>query len=345
MKILSYLKTEDEKDIDGTQYYRQVSPLNAVNDYAEGIDVTFMTKKSIEDVQKEHGAGLVGRMMSGYDIYAYPRMIHEDCEAFLEEVHKQGGLLVVDSDDDLTEDYKLVSGRGQAFKKMLGLVDYVTVSTPALADRFAPLTKRPPVALLNCVDVDWMQSVSEQSKRIVEGLTIGFSGSPTHWGDWYLPAVPLQRICREFPVRAILHGETPRYLNYCQDGVIKIGGVPYIVYPVILAQFDILLCAVDIKDPFNAGKSAVKALECMATGVVPICSRFKPYMDLADQGAPLVIVEEESRDGWYGAMADLLCDSDRIDHHKSQGPDWVRAHRDIKTGYKQWESFFRAITD
>jgi glycosyltransferase involved in cell wall biosynthesis len=252
--------------------------------------------------------------------------------------------LVVDSDDDLTEDYKLVSGRGQAFKKVLGLVDHVTTSTQALADHFTQYTKLPPTPLLNCVDVDWMQAEVAQSKRLVSDKTvIGFSGSPTHWGDWYKPSVPFQRICREFPVQALLHGEVPRYLNYCQDDVLRIGGVPYSTYPRVLRQFDILLCAVDAEDKFNAGKSAVKALEAMAVGCVPLCSRFQPYMDLEEQGAPVVVIEEDTRDGWYEAMAYLVNDLEHIKYLSELGPDWVSSHRDISTGYKQWEKFFRQI--
>ena len=345
MKVLSFLKVQSMADVDGTQYYRQVAPLKALHEADNGIEVTCMTSKDIEDLVREHGADAAEQAMCGFDVYAYPRMLHEDCEDFVSTIHKHGGLLILDSDDDLTEDYKLVSGHGRAFKKVLGLVDRVTVSTQALADRLGRYTSRPPTALLNCVDVDWMQSVASKSKRLAEKVTIGFSGSPTHWGDWYLPAVPFQHICCDFPVQAILHGETPRYLNYAQDDAMKIGGVPYATYPVVLKQFDILICAVDSCDPFNTGKSAVKALEAMAVGAVPICSRFKPYQDLAAAGAPVVIIEEESRDGWYEAMANLLVDPDRMTWLGQLGPDWVREHRDISTGYKQWEAFFLGLFD
>ena len=346
MRILSFLKVQSMAEVDGTQYYRQVGPLKALHEADNGIEVTCLTQGDIEDLEKEHDAGAVEQALSGFDVYAYPRMIHEDCEDFIEAVHAGGGVLVVDSDDDLTEDYKLVSGHGEAFKKVLGLVDYVTTSTQALADHFAQYTKVPPTALLNCVDVAWMQKAVANSKRLTDDkITIGFSGSPTHWGDWRKPSVPFARICREYPVQAILHGEMPRYLNYCQEGALKIGGVPYATYPVILGQFDILLCAVDNMDEFNTGKSAVKALEALACGAVPICSRFGPYIDLFDDGAPVVIIEDDSRDGWYEAMARLINDPGQLECLGDYGPEWVMKHRDISTGYKQWENFYRGIVD
>ena len=345
MKILSFLNVQSMTEVDGTQYYRQVGPLRALHGIDNGIEVTCVTAKNITDMEEKHGPGGAESALSGFDIYAYPRMIPaENCEGFLDKVHAQGGLLVVDSDDDLTEDYKLVSGRGREFKEVLSKVDYVTTSTQALADHFTQYTKRPPTPLLNCVDVEWMQAEVAQSKRLVSDKTvIGFSGSPTHWGDWYKPSVPFQRICRDYPVQALLHGEVPRYLNYCQEDVLRIGGVPYATYPRVLRQFDILLCAVDAEDKFNAGKSAVKALEAMAVGAVPICSRFGPYQDLAEQGAPLVVIGEDSQDGWYEGMADLVGDPEKIKHLQSLGPDWVLSHRDVSTGYKQWEKFFRQI--
>lgn len=340
MKIFSYVKVDNLREIDGTQYYRQVLPMKAVNDFADGIRVQCTTQGEIDTIHSSQGMDAVELRMLGHDIYAYPRMIHKDIEPFLKAVHAQDAVMVMDADDDLTEDFRLVSGRGAEFKKVLGLVDYVTTSTQPLADHLSQYTKEPPTVLLNHVDVSWMQSVG---RRIVYGLTIGFSGSPTHWGDWYLPAVPFARICEEYEVMPLLHGDMPRYLKYVAKHPLEMGGVPYIQYPSALRNFDILLCAVDGSDPFNVGKSSVKALEAMSVGAVAICSRFKPYMDLAEQGAPVVVIEEESRDGWYEAMRGVVTDEDRREWLQEQGPGWVEEHRDISSGYKQWEDFFRKI--
>ncbi|MDY7078020.1 MAG: glycosyltransferase [Chloroflexota bacterium] len=339
INILGFTRGTDWDELDGPQYYRCYLPLREVNRSAEGIEAQVMGHETI--------AGLSDDELGGRDVYVMARMYHSDCKPFVDEIHRQGGVLVLDTDDDLTECHKLVSGRGPEFIEVLGEVDYVTCSTPALAAHIGQFTQKPPTVLRNCVDTEWMTELAGKSKRIAEGLTVGFTGSPTHWGDWRVAAVPLAQIVREFDhVTPLLHGEVPRYLKYVapEERLISLGGVPMAVYPVLLHQFDVVLCAVDVNDGFNIGKSAVKALECMALGIVPICSRFTPYMELAEAGAPVVIVEDDTPSAWYDAMATLVTDDGLRESLANRGLDWVRANRDMRLGgYEQWATFYRSI--
>jgi len=338
MKILGFTRGTKLAEMDAVQYYRTYLPLREVHRHDNGIEAQIVNQEAV--------AGLTDDQLGGRDIYTMCRMYHEDVQDFLDEVHRRGGVFVLDSDDDLTEDYKLVSARGEEFKEVLSLVDYVTTSTQALADRFVQWTREKPTVLYNHVDVDWMVKISSKAKRMIDGLTIGFSGSPTHWGDWRKPSVPFARILREFDVQGVLHGEVPRYLTYAAKDLVLLGGVPYAIYPVVLSQFDIVLCAVDRDDPFNAGKSAVKPLECMAVGAVPICSRFGPYYALHKAGAPVVIIQDDTPEGWYYAMAALIkCPEHRLSL-KARGAFWVKKYRDMsRSGYKQWEAFYREIAN
>lgn len=339
MKILGFTRGTKLSEMDAVQYYRTYLPLREVHRHDNGIETQIISQDAV--------AGMTDDQLGGRDIYTMCRMYHEDVEEFLDEIHRRGGIFILDSDDDLTEDYKLVSARGEEFKKVLSLVDYVTTSTQVLADHFAQWTREKPTVLRNCVDVDWMVKISSKAKRLVKGLTIGFSGSPTHWGDWRMPSVPFARILREFPgVQGVLHGEVPRYLTFAAKDLVRMGGVSYAIYPVVLKQFDVVLCAVDANDPFNAGKSAVKALEAMAVGAVPICSRFGPYLDLFDAGAPVVIVNHDTPDGWYKTMHELVRFAPRRLALQAWGPPWVKEHRDMfRQGYKQWENFYREIAN
>ncbi len=335
MNVLGFLRESEWDKISAIHYYRCLLPLREVNRYENGIEAITMGPGQL--------AAVIDQAM-GIDIYHWPRLYHGDCEAFIGEIHRRNGKFVLDSDDDLTETYRPVSGRGEEFKKVLGLADHVTVSTQLLADHLAQYTKEPPVVLQNHVDVDWMAGVANKAKRVVDGVTIGFTGSRTHWGDWYLPAVPLQRIAQEFRVPPIVHGCRPSYLEYLSESVVLWNLVPYSVYPALLSQFDIVLCAVAPNDEFNSGKSAVKALECMAVGSAPICSRFGPYEGLYAAGAPVVLVEENSRDGWYEAMRALIQDKERLSQLRAAGRDWVWENRDMcRSGYKQWERFYNDI--
>lgn len=338
MNILGFLRDKDIKSMDAVQYYRSYLPLREVNRADNGIRTMVITPGELE--------GMTDVQIGGRDIYTMCRMYQvKEFGTFLSEIHRQDAILVLDSDDDLTEDYKLVSGRGPEFKQILRMVDYVTVSTPALAEHFGQYTQRLPTVLRNHIDTDWMIEIASNAKRLIDGLAMGFIGSPTHWGDWRLPSVPFADIVREFDVTPILAGVPPRYLQYAGDGSgVRLGPVPFAVYPVVLRQLDIVLCAVDGNDQFNAGKSAIKALECMALGIVPICSRFGPYVELAQAGAPIVLVSEDTADGWYGAMHAVIQDESLRMQLAAAGPAWVKKNRDMRiSGHEQWEHFYQEI--
>jgi len=339
MKVVGYIRDTTWDKMLAVWYYRSFLPLREIDRHDNGIEGHILDAEKV--------MGMDDGAYPDFDVYHWPRMSHGDAEAFVEELHRRGGKFVIDSDDDLTEEYRIVSGHGEGFKKVISLADYVTVTTPALAERLGQYTQKPPVVLRNCVDVDWMVREAAKARRMIPGLTIGFTGSPTHWGDWKTAALSLQRIVRDYDVVPVMLGDDlPRYLNWIahKDRLVHLGGVPFSIYPVLLSQFDAVLCAVDVEDKFNVGKSAVKALECMALGIVPICSQFDPYLDLHKAGAPVIIVEEESRAGWYEAMADLVGDEEKRLALEAAGPGWVKANRDMcRGGYRQWDDFYRSI--
>lgn len=334
MRVMGFVRDTDIKKMDAVQYYRTFLPLRFLGEADNDIGCAIMGK---EEAARNPD-------VRGFDVYTMCRMYHVDCQEFLGQVHSQGAPLVLDSDDDLTEDYKLVSGHGPEFKQVLGMVDYVTVSTPALAEHFGQYTQKPPTVLRNCVDTDWLVDIAGKAKRLETGLTMGFIGSPTHWGDWRLPSVPFARIVREFGIRPVICGNAmPRYLQYVGEEIIVLGHVPFAAYPAVLKQFDVVLCAVDVKDKFNSGKSALKPLECMALGIVPICSRFGPYLELANAGAPIVVVAEDTQRGWNGAIRSIVANEKLRLMLSAAGPEWVKKNRDMKIGYKLWERFYREI--
>lgn len=338
MNILGLLRESSLDKMNCVQYYRTYLPLREVDRHTEDINVAMISPEGAENLIWEQ-----------FDVVMMARMYSaEMLRAALDKIHEWGGVLVFDCDDDLTETHKLVNGRGPEFCEVLGLVDYITTSTVPLARLFAQHTRRPPVVLKNCVDGEWMRSQVTAPRRVEsDRLTLGFVGSPTHWGDWRMPAIPFARILREYrdTVRGTLFGEMPRYLTFAADDLLLFQGVPLHVYPAVLKQFDIVLCAVDVHDEFNVGKSGMKALECMALGVVPICSRFGPYLELEAEGAPVAVIREDSQDGWYEAMRYVISDTEWRQELSAAGPGWVAENRDMcYNGYRQWAEFYRSIT-
>lgn len=337
MKVFGILRTLES--IEPVNYYRTYLPLVAMSN--NGIEVSMLDRL----IAGKHLTGEIKDMdTKDFDIYTTCRMYTGDHKAVLKVIHDWGGLYVFDSDDDLTEDYRLVGGRGRHFKRVLADADYVTVSTPELAARFDSLTQNPPVVLENYIDAHPFSVAACSAKRIYAGITVGFSGTKTHWGDWYIPAVPWKRIINTLPqVTGLVHGNSlPGYLSWAEPQAIP--RCPYAEYPTALAQFDILLCAVDLDDEFNVGKSAIKAIEAMAAGVVPLCSPLPSYIRLAEAGAPVIIVEN-TRSAWYDAMFDLIMDPERLKNLKQLCAPWVRDNKDIKVGYVHWVNAYTQMLE
>lgn len=343
--------------MDAVNYYRTFLPLREVNRHSDKVACRVAGPNELE--------GATDNDFAGTDIFQMCRLYQGPWafDRFQDRVHSMGAVLAFDSDDDLTERYRLVSGRQSEFEYVLSNADYVTTSTQGLADLFGEYSKRPPIVLQNCVDVAWMQEIARRGASAAElvsvqgfgsemawkdwlsakqwgnQVSVGMSGSPTHYGDWMQAAIGLAgaRNCLR-----IAHGNLPRYMKYALD--VAMPPVPFSVYPALLAQFDILLCAVDARDHYNDGKSDVKALEAMALGVVPICSRFGPYVELAEAGAPVIILDGETPGDWTEAIEGLLADEDSRQRLSDAGPEWVREHRDMSTtGYRQWDAFYQSV--
>lgn len=326
------------RDIEPINYYRTFAPLRALSQ--NGVDVVFIDKF----MAAQNLSGIpAGPDTTGYDIYTTCRLYSESNADFLQLIHDEGGIFVFDSDDDLTETYRLVSGRGEQFKRILSEADYVTTSTPELAEHFSEWSQRPPVVLPNHLDVESFGVCADKARRAYKALTIGFSGTKTHWRDWYIASVAWSRIAEDYRDETVplTHGSPPDYLRFIEP--IHLSTVPYEKYPEALRQFDILLCAVDLNDEFNTGKSGVKALEAMVAGAVPVCSRLSAYQRLYKQGAPIVLVEEETRDCWYETIRALVVDKERLLSLRRQGRQWVRDNRDIAHGYELWLSAYEIM--
>lgn len=336
-RVVGIARSLEKSKMDAVQYYRCCLPIDAVGRADNGIRTELYGADVMDGSWIQDGEGI-----EPPDVLVMSRMYFDDYARFVDEVHKSGTKLVLDCDDDLLETHRLISGRGKEFEYVLGQADYVTTTTQYLADLFGEHTQRSPVVLKNCVDVKWMNSVAKEPDP---GITrIGFSGSPTHWGDWKTASLGISRVLKEYKCDFLVHGFLPRYMKYVSypEEVTLMSMVEYAVYPYILGKFSILACAVDPTDGFNFGKSAVKALEAMAIGVVPVCSNFGPYAELKERGAPVIIVEEETSDCWYETVRSLLR-GDMTDDIQG-GVEWVLRNRDmVQGGYRQWENFFRSV--
>ncbi len=348
MRAMAFVRHSEVTGISAINYYRAVSPLqHLAKDPRHKIEI--LGQKEIRAIVEEGRSNdLLGR-----DLYLTSRLFagragrHE----FIDVLHRHGGIVVFDTDDDLTDDFRDL-GRGDDFKGVLRDVDYVTVSTPYLRDRLEAHTKHRPVVLPNHVDVGWFSGESYHTERQHKGLTIGFIGTASHYADWKFPMGALHRLAREHPDITILAaGYSPDYLSSLPN-FHELDPVPYVMYPQLMRQFDIVCCSLDAEDGFNMSKSSIKALEAMAAarrlpngkvgGAVPACTNVKVYRRTVQNKHNGLLIDNSE---WYEALS-LLIDDHRLRHRLAvQGLAWVTKNRDIKTGHRRWGAAYQKMLE
>ncbi len=345
IEVVVFLKSTDGKGVSPVNYYRALQPVRQLGLSDSRFDVSIMTQDDVKVlIEGRHAEVLLGK-----DIYVVSRLYtNTGLEGFLDVIRSSGGKVVFDTDDDLTCDHREL-GRGDEFKKMVGLVDLVTTSTPHLSKKLESYTGYKPPVLYNHIDFNWFSRVSIETEKKVDNLTIGLIGTASHEGDWGYPVEALKRIASEFPnVTIVVAGYMPPYLKDIEN-VVWLEPVLYESYPRLMRQFDIVCCSLDPDDEFNKSKSAIKSLEAMSAarvlsngkvgGAVPVCTTMPVYRRAVSKNNG--ILTDNAR--WYESIKSLVEDEQLRNKLAVQGYKWVKKNRDIKTGYKAWGKVYRNL--
>lgn len=348
ISVIAFVRNSEVTGISAINYYRAIAPLSYLNQEPD-FDIKILGQKEIRWLMEQ---GLDHQLL-GADLYLTSRLFagKEGRPEFIGAIHESGGKVIFDTDDDLTDEYREL-GRGEDFKGILRDTDYVTVSTPYLAERMRPYTRRPPVALYNHTDVGWFSEVSMAATRLVDGLTVGMIGTASHYDDWHFPLEALHRIAKEHPdVTIVAAGYTPDYLKSL-DNLIELSPVPYVQYPKMMRQFDIVCCSLDPGDGFNLSKSGIKALEAMSAarmfsddkigGAVPVCTNMPVYRRVVNNRNNGLLVDN---DQWYDALSLLVEDRKFMEKLAVTGHKWAAQHRNIATGYRAWGKAYKRFKE
>ena len=188
----------------------------------------------------------------------------------LVSILRLGQCVVLEYDDDyFTKSRDLKYDDYDLLHKLLGSVDAVTVSTDylqKLVRKYSPTT--PVYVLENCVNWDEWQGHDHMGLTNKDHIVLGLTGSPTHYDDWMVLKDVIPTILKEHSnVSFYGAGFLPDYFEGLvgkEERASFLGAVSYEEYPSIIRQSDITLCPVVPEDPFNLGKSAIKAIEGMA---------------------------------------------------------------------------------
>jgi glycosyltransferase involved in cell wall biosynthesis len=349
ISVLTVVRELPDLGLSPVCYYRAHLPVKTLDAKCPDIDGVSVTT---EDFRRTLAFGIVDTM-KGKDIYVLPRLHHaEGFIPFVEYVHEWGGKVIFDTDDDLTDDHRRL-GSGDHFKFTAAHSDHVTVSTAHLAKRMEQIIGYKPSVLPNQIYVPWFRQVSLKTERINPAFTVGFVGTSTHYGDWKFPVDALLKLAKKYPEIVIgVAGYFPDYLkNLPNSAAFK--PVPYINYPGLMRQFDVVCCSLDPDDEFNKCKSAVKALESMASartlssgrigGAVPVCTNMPVYRRVVQNRNNGLLVDN---DDWYDALERLVRDRREYNRLSMRGHKWVTTNRNMDTtGWKWWASVYRKVAN
>jgi hypothetical protein len=211
--------------------------------------------------------------------------------------------------------------------------DLVTVTTPALAERYGAHGRV--VVLPNMVPA-WYLDVPTHEPG--DPPVVGWTGSiATHAGDLESTqggvAAALRDTGASFHVIGTSAGVKER-LGLDEYPSNTAGWLPLDQYPKAYAGLDVAIVPL-AANPFNEAKSDLKGLEASALGVPWIASPTGPYQQLnrASQEAGLIAF---SPTGWRMQVTSLVRDPAQREVMAKLGREYVREHRTYEANAWRW---------
>jgi hypothetical protein len=226
------------------------------------------------------------------------------------------------------------------YKSILAASNYVTVSTPYLAQRISSWVKSPIEVLPNTVDLN---RFAKREVTDTEIPIVGWVGSTAHRSNdleqmrgvlspmWSEGKILLHHsgYLKGHPLFADAIGVHPRLIST----------LPLVApedYPSVF-QFDVGI--VPLSDvPFNQAKSAIKGLEYAAAGIPFVASPLDEYRLLAEQG--IGVVAKKSRH--WRPILESLRDPKFRKELSEQATEAIVLH-DIGVGVERLKSFLESV--
>jgi glycosyltransferase involved in cell wall biosynthesis len=309
-----------------------------------GVSVTIEDRLPLQTVQDGWKRALINVPIDA-DVVVIQRPLSHHIPAIIERLQSQGVAVVVEIDDDLTSlDPTHVSYRKihptdvpyanwQHLRTCCRAADLVTVTTPALAQRFGGHGR---VAVLpNCVSEDLLQIQTNWNADL--GWT-GWVG--THPRDLDVLGRAIRQLVEDgFSFRVIGPGDgAERALGLpCVDDT---GWLDLPFYYRAAAQLRVGI--VPLADTaFNRAKSNLKGIEYAALGVPFVASPTPEYFDLMHRGAGVIATKPRR---WARLLRGMLSSERARTELAQSGRDVVQAHYTIEEqGWKWAEAWERAI--
>ena len=265
-------------------------------------------------------------------------------------IQAQGVAVIVEIDDDFSRLHANhpvfraahprvnKASNWQHLQRACGLADLVTVTTPALAERYGPHGHA--IVLPNRVPASMLDITAER-----DGRTVGWAGfTISHVGDLTVTHGGVAQALNATGGRFLNIGngdQVQQQLGLADEPNIT-GPVPFPDYPQALAQLDIGIAPL-ADNAFNHAKSALKILEYGALGIPCVASPRPDYQRLANEGIA-TIAQDRGRD-WCRKLTQLITSpqlrAEQADHARAV----IRERHTYETESWRWaEAWQEAIT-
>jgi hypothetical protein len=284
------------------------------------------------------------------DVVVFQRPLRRELVEIIPVLQRQGTAVVVEIDDDFHALPKGHPGRAvwapmrnpdRNWRWLMAAceqADLVTCTTLALARRYAPHGRA--AVLPNCVPAWYLDVHGVRDDRV----TIGWPGSPqTHIGDLDVvgTAVADVVVTTGARFRAIGGSETLRILGV--DGE-TVDWVPLTErgpggYPGRVASLDIGIVPL-ADNTFNVSKSALKALEFAALGVVPVMSPSPDNVRMFQQGIGYLA---DTPADWARHLRRLIASPNERAEMAARGRDVMRAWTYEGNASRWWDAWAKAL--
>lgn len=226
--------------------------------------------------------------------------------------------------------------------RLMAEVDLITVSTPALAEGYAPYNRT--AVLPNYLDPDIFADV-EKYRGSHEGIWVGWLNA-WHWreADAELLKPWLPHFLDEHPEVSFVSCGGPEVIEYLgvkgfSTPIVPETGSylrPYDHLPAMLAPLDIGLCPV-VDNRFNRCKSWCKALEYNACGVPAVASPSPEYRSYITPGENGYLVRKNA---WASTLQRALDNLDELKH----GARWVASQHVIDGHIHKWVDAYAEVS-
>lgn len=302
----------------GCGMYRMIWPGKAAA--YKGRPVTVQPKRPHIIVTKTNPPRVVDIQTGNADVVVFQRPANFQISELIPILQRKGIAVVIDMDDDLS----CIHPRNPAYKayepkfspkknhewaaKACDLADWVTVTTPALAERYGSHGR---VSVIpNHIPQSYL-SLQRPERTADHRPVIGWAGwVSTHPEDLFVTHGMINEVLVNTNARFMAIGDKAMYTALRvrpKPDYVHRNFVGIYEYPRELIKLDIGL--VPLTDtPFNRAKSWLKALEYASLGVVPVVSPTPDNMRLVEMGAALAATNPKE---WKTVVEDIVLDHEK----------------------------------